>query len=144
MSVLYLVLPLAIVIAGIFVWLFIWSVKSGQMDDLDSPARRIVLDDDYSSSRSARRERAGAQVVESGGHHSASETHSGVHNTAISTPGTAVRLGAGAAVHGHGDTAKRATGGEDGTSQTESHGGGSSWGPSDGDAGGGGSGGGGD
>jgi cbb3-type cytochrome oxidase maturation protein len=55
MSVLYLVLPLAIVIAGVFVWLFIWSVKSGQMDDLDSPAQRIVLDDDYAIATRATR-----------------------------------------------------------------------------------------
>lgn len=46
MSVIYVLLPVAMVIAAIFVGLFVWSVRSGQMDDLDTPARRVALDDD--------------------------------------------------------------------------------------------------
>ena len=45
MSVLFIVLPLALVLAGIGVWAFIWSVRNGQMDDLDSPAVRMLFDD---------------------------------------------------------------------------------------------------
>jgi len=46
MAVLYIVLPLAIVLAAGAVWAFIWSAKSGQFDDLDGPAERILHDDD--------------------------------------------------------------------------------------------------
>lgn len=46
MSVLYIVVPLALVIVAVFVAFFVWSVRSGQMDDLDSPATRVMLDDD--------------------------------------------------------------------------------------------------
>ena len=46
MSVMYIVLPLAIFFAAVFVGLFIWAVKHGQMDDLHTPAARILLDDD--------------------------------------------------------------------------------------------------
>lgn len=46
MITLYLVLPLAILVAGAAVAAFIWSVKSGQLDDVDTPPRRILFDDD--------------------------------------------------------------------------------------------------
>lgn len=46
MTALYLVLPLALVIAGAAVASFIWVVRSGQLDDVDTPPRRILFDDD--------------------------------------------------------------------------------------------------
>jgi cbb3-type cytochrome oxidase maturation protein len=45
MIALYIVLPLAILIAGAAVTAFIWTVRSGQLDDVDSPPRRILFDD---------------------------------------------------------------------------------------------------
>jgi cbb3-type cytochrome oxidase maturation protein len=45
MSVLYLVLPLALVFASAAVAAFIWTVRSGQLDDIDTPPRRILFDD---------------------------------------------------------------------------------------------------
>lgn len=45
MSVLYVVLPLALVIALVAVGGFIWTVRGGQLDDLESPAYRILHDD---------------------------------------------------------------------------------------------------
>lgn len=45
MSVLYMVLPLALIIATVAVWAFVWSVKRGQFDDLETPAMRILHDD---------------------------------------------------------------------------------------------------
>lgn len=45
MTTLYLVLPLALVIATISVLAFAWSVHTGQLDDLDTPAQRVLLDD---------------------------------------------------------------------------------------------------
>ena len=46
MSILYVLIPLALVVLGIAVWAFFWAVGSGQFDDLDTPATRILLDDD--------------------------------------------------------------------------------------------------
>jgi cbb3-type cytochrome oxidase maturation protein len=44
MSVIYLVLPLALLIVGGAVLAFVWSAKSGQYDDLDTPAVRMLHD----------------------------------------------------------------------------------------------------
>ncbi len=46
MSVLLIMLPAALVLAGIGVWAFIVAARSGQFDDLDTPALRAVFDDD--------------------------------------------------------------------------------------------------
>ncbi len=46
MNALYLVLPLALIVAGCAVAAFIWTVRSGQLDDVDTPPRRILFDDD--------------------------------------------------------------------------------------------------
>jgi cbb3-type cytochrome oxidase maturation protein len=44
MSVIYLVLPLALIIVGGAVLAFVWSAKNGQYDDLETPAVRILHD----------------------------------------------------------------------------------------------------
>ncbi len=46
MSVLYIMLPLAILMAGLALVAFIRSVRSGQMDDLDTPPVRMLFDDE--------------------------------------------------------------------------------------------------
>lgn len=46
MTALYLVIPLALAVAGSAVAAFIWVVRSGQLDDCDTPARRILFDDE--------------------------------------------------------------------------------------------------
>ncbi|MDH5180124.1 MAG: cbb3-type cytochrome oxidase assembly protein CcoS [Gammaproteobacteria bacterium] len=46
MEILYLLIPLGVVILGVAVWAFSWAVKSGQFDDLEGPAHRILMDDD--------------------------------------------------------------------------------------------------
>lgn len=46
MSVLYLVVPLALVLAGLFLTAFIWAVRQGQMDDVDTPRFRAIQDDE--------------------------------------------------------------------------------------------------
>lgn len=48
MSVVYVVLPVAIVLAIGFVAAFIWATRSGQYDDMDSPAVRMLHDEDES------------------------------------------------------------------------------------------------
>jgi cbb3-type cytochrome oxidase maturation protein len=44
-SLVYLV-PLALVFGGVALWAFFWSFASGQYEDLDGAAERILLDDE--------------------------------------------------------------------------------------------------
>lgn len=45
MTVLYIVLPLALLLVGAAVVGFILAARSGQFDDLDTPARRMLIDE---------------------------------------------------------------------------------------------------
>ena len=45
MSVIFLVLPLALLIVAVAVAAFVWATKRGQFDDLETPAIRAVHDD---------------------------------------------------------------------------------------------------
>ena len=45
MSVLYLVVPLALVIVAVAVAAFVWATHRGQFDDLETPAVRALHDD---------------------------------------------------------------------------------------------------
>jgi cbb3-type cytochrome oxidase maturation protein len=45
MNILYLLIPLALLIAGSATLAFVWSVRSGQLDDLDTPAMRVISED---------------------------------------------------------------------------------------------------
>ncbi len=46
MEVILILIPIALIFVGIALWLFFWAVDNGQFDDLDSPAHRILFDDD--------------------------------------------------------------------------------------------------
>lgn len=46
MSMLYVLIPLAVILLGIAVWALLWAIKSGQFDDLESHGWSVVLDDD--------------------------------------------------------------------------------------------------
>lgn len=46
MEVVYLLVPLSILLVGVIVWVFFWAIRSGQFDDLEGPAHRILMDDD--------------------------------------------------------------------------------------------------
>jgi cbb3-type cytochrome oxidase maturation protein len=46
MEIVYLLVPLSLVLVGGIVWAFFWAVRSGQFDDLEGPAHRILMDDD--------------------------------------------------------------------------------------------------
>jgi len=41
-----MLVPLALVLVALIIWVFLWSVRSGQFDDLEGPAHRILMDDD--------------------------------------------------------------------------------------------------
>lgn len=46
METIFVLLPLALLIAGIAVGFFVWAARSGQFDDLETPALRILFDDE--------------------------------------------------------------------------------------------------
>ena len=46
MSVLLYLIPIALLLGGIGLVAFIWSLKSGQYEDLDGAAQRILIDDE--------------------------------------------------------------------------------------------------
>lgn len=46
MNIFYLLIGVSLVAALIFLAAFIWAVKDGQFDDQETPARRILFDDD--------------------------------------------------------------------------------------------------
>jgi len=55
MEILYLLVPLAVILAGVIVWAFLWSIRSGQFDDLEGPAHRILMDEDEPPGRESDR-----------------------------------------------------------------------------------------
>ena len=46
MEILMLLIPMSVVLVALIAGVFWWSVKSGQFDDLEGPAHRILADDD--------------------------------------------------------------------------------------------------
>lgn len=46
MSILFVLIPLGLVLVALAVGAFFWATGSGQFDDLESPAWRVILDDD--------------------------------------------------------------------------------------------------
>ncbi len=46
MDILYLLIPLAAGVMVIVLVGLIWAIKSGQFDDMEGPAHRILMDDD--------------------------------------------------------------------------------------------------
>jgi len=46
MTILYLLIPIAVVLMGVAIAFFLWTVRTGQYDDLEGPAHRILMDDD--------------------------------------------------------------------------------------------------
>ncbi|MBO6576389.1 MAG: cbb3-type cytochrome oxidase assembly protein CcoS [Rhodothermales bacterium] len=45
MNILFVLIPLAILLAGLFVAAFFWAVRAGQFDDTATPAVRVLLED---------------------------------------------------------------------------------------------------
>jgi cbb3-type cytochrome oxidase maturation protein len=45
LDVLYLLIPASVLLALVALALFIWAIHSGQFDDLETPAIRILFDD---------------------------------------------------------------------------------------------------
>jgi len=47
----FVLLPLALLIAAIAVGFFIWAARTGQFDDLETPAVRMLFEDDETGVR---------------------------------------------------------------------------------------------
>jgi cbb3-type cytochrome oxidase maturation protein len=46
MEALYLLVPLSLILVAVAIWIFFGASDSGQFDDLEGPALRILRDDD--------------------------------------------------------------------------------------------------
>jgi cbb3-type cytochrome oxidase maturation protein len=51
MDILYLLIPMSVVLVFLIGVLFWWSLRSGQFEDLEGPAYRILRDDDRAEPR---------------------------------------------------------------------------------------------
>ncbi|WP_022963694.1 cbb3-type cytochrome oxidase assembly protein CcoS [Halopseudomonas pelagia] len=64
MTFLYILVPIAVVLVIIAIWVFIWAVDSGQYDDLDGPAHSILFDDEDPAHIEAQSEQKSAKPDE--------------------------------------------------------------------------------
>lgn len=46
MNILLVLIPISLLLLGAAVWAFVWAVRGGQYDDLDTPPLDILVDDD--------------------------------------------------------------------------------------------------
>jgi cbb3-type cytochrome oxidase maturation protein len=46
MNILLALIPISLLLLGAAIWAFVWAVRKGQYDDLDTPALDILVDDD--------------------------------------------------------------------------------------------------
>ncbi len=51
MEALFLLIPISLIILAVIVGALLWSIKSGQFDDLEGPAQRILMEEDRIVSR---------------------------------------------------------------------------------------------
>jgi len=59
MNILYLLIPISLLLLGLIVWILMWAVRSGQYDDLEGPAHRILMDEDKVVDRQKNSRRGG-------------------------------------------------------------------------------------
>jgi serine/threonine-protein phosphatase PGAM5 len=88
MSVLYVVIPLALLVVGVAVAAFLWAAKRGQFDDLETPAVRALHDDApaKSSPRSLRAAAAALSGIAAAGL-TAGGAADGADSTGTTSPG---------------------------------------------------------
>lgn len=46
MNVLMFLVPISLLLVGLALWAFVWAVRSGQFDDLDTAPLDVLSDDD--------------------------------------------------------------------------------------------------
>jgi cbb3-type cytochrome oxidase maturation protein len=57
MEVIWMLLPIAILVAAGFLAAYFWAVRSGQFDDTVTPAHRILIEDEPESAMNKDQER---------------------------------------------------------------------------------------
>lgn len=61
MSILYIVLPLALILVLAAVLAFVWAARRGQFDDLETPALRMIPDDEGDNRKASQVPHAGVR-----------------------------------------------------------------------------------
>ena len=46
MESMYILVPISLILGAVIIYFFWWSGKTGQFDDLEGPAHRILMEDD--------------------------------------------------------------------------------------------------
>jgi cbb3-type cytochrome oxidase maturation protein len=46
MEIVTLLIGLALILVIVMIWAFFWAVRSGQFDDMEGPAHRIIMEED--------------------------------------------------------------------------------------------------
>ncbi len=83
MASLYFLIPIALVFCALAIKLLLWAIGSGQYDDLDKEAWRILLDDEQNNrGPSTFADHTAANVRADTGGHSMSETDADATNDA--------------------------------------------------------------
>lgn len=57
MEVVFVLIPISLVIIGVALWAFVWSVKNDQFEDLEKEAYAILFDDNSSGETGTEREK---------------------------------------------------------------------------------------
>jgi cbb3-type cytochrome oxidase maturation protein len=65
MPALYIMIPVALLIVAVAIYVFFWAVDSGQYDDLDGPAHSILFDDQDPGHKAGVDEASGKHVRQS-------------------------------------------------------------------------------
>jgi cbb3-type cytochrome oxidase maturation protein len=53
MEIIYILLPLSLILAFLGIIAYFWSVKTGQLDDLETPKHRIIQDEEEIDKRNS-------------------------------------------------------------------------------------------
>lgn len=64
MTVLYILVPIAVLLVIIAVLVFNWAVNTGQYDDLEGPAHSILFDDDDPAHLAAQSDQEDEQAID--------------------------------------------------------------------------------
>lgn len=67
MPALYIMIPVALLIVAVAIYVFFWAVDSGQYDDLDGPAHSILFDDQDPNHKAGVDEASGKNVQQADG-----------------------------------------------------------------------------
>lgn len=51
MSIIYILIPISLLFVILAIWIFFWSVHDGQLDDLESPSKEIIFQDEQLSKK---------------------------------------------------------------------------------------------